>query len=149
MCGKFFFKNSVFPGEIQCHKCYEELIHQRFPLFEKKIYCLSPPNLWGIIRNSELDIHKKHRYQQHSAEWRWFLVEKIWQSSKRKKMSKVIWNISSIWDKLQVLKCFPGGASGKEPACQCRRFKRCSFNPSVRKIPWRRARQPTYTSILA
>ena len=24
---------------------------------------------------------------------------------------------------------FLGGASGKEPACQCRRYKRCGFNP--------------------
>ena len=31
-----------------------------------------------------------------------------------------------------------GGASGKEPACQCRRFKRHRFDPWVRKIPWRR-----------
>ena len=38
---------------------------------------------------------------------------------------------------------FPGGASGKEPACQCRRQKRCGFHPWVRKLPWRRARQPT------
>ena len=30
--------------------------------------------------------------------------------------------------------------SGKEPACQCRRRK---FDPWVRKIPWRRKRQPT------
>ena len=30
---------------------------------------------------------------------------------------------------------FPGGASGKEPACQCRRCKRYQFNPWVRKIP--------------
>ena len=35
---------------------------------------------------------------------------------------------------------FPGGASGKEPACQCRRSR---FNPWVRKIPWRRKWQPT------
>ena len=34
---------------------------------------------------------------------------------------------------------FPGGASGKEPVCQCRRCKRCRFNPWVRKIPWRKA----------
>ena len=32
---------------------------------------------------------------------------------------------------------------GKEPACQCRRPKRHGFDPWVRKIPWRRARQPT------
>ena len=38
---------------------------------------------------------------------------------------------------------FPGGTSGKEPACQHRRHKRAGFNPCVRKIPWRRAWQPT------
>ena len=51
-----------------------------------------------------------------------------------------------------VLKCFlmflricggSGGASGKEPTCQCRRHKRRGFNPRVGKIPWRRAWQPT------
>ena len=40
-------------------------------------------------------------------------------------------------------KGFPGGTSGKELACQCRRHKRCRFDPLVRKIPWRRAWQPT------
>ena len=35
------------------------------------------------------------------------------------------------------------GASGKEPACQCRRCKRCRFNPWVGKIPWRKAWQHT------
>ena len=38
---------------------------------------------------------------------------------------------------------FPGGASGKEPTYQYRRHKRRGFNPWVRKIPWRRAWQPT------
>ena len=38
---------------------------------------------------------------------------------------------------------FPGGASGKEPACQCRRPKRHGLDPWVRKIPWRSAWQPT------
>ena len=32
---------------------------------------------------------------------------------------------------------FPGGASGKKSACQCRRHKRRRFNPWVRKIPLR------------
>ena len=36
----------------------------------------------------------------------------------------------------------PGGTSGKEPACQCRRCKNCRFNPWVGQIPWRRAWQP-------
>ena len=30
---------------------------------------------------------------------------------------------------------FPGGTSGKEPACQCRRCKGCEFDPWVRKSP--------------
>ena len=37
----------------------------------------------------------------------------------------------------------PGDASGKKPACQCRRCKRCGLDPWVGKIPWRRAWQPT------
>ena len=37
----------------------------------------------------------------------------------------------------------PGGASGKESACQCRRCKRCGFDPWVGKISWRRKWQPT------
>ena len=39
--------------------------------------------------------------------------------------------------------CFPGGASSKEPACQCSRHKRSGFDPWVGKIPWRKAWQPT------
>ena len=38
---------------------------------------------------------------------------------------------------------FPGGISGKEPTCQCRRHKRHRFNPWVGKVPWRRKWQPT------
>ena len=38
---------------------------------------------------------------------------------------------------------FPGGVSGKEPACQRRRHKRHWFDPWVWKISWRRAPQPT------
>ena len=47
------------------------------------------------------------------------------------------------WMVLPSILGLPGGASGKEPGCPCRRHKRCGFSPSVRKIPWRRAWQPT------
>ena len=30
---------------------------------------------------------------------------------------------------------FPGGASGKEPTCQCKRHKRRGFDPWVGKSP--------------
>ena len=46
--------------------------------------------------------------------------------------------------------CTPGGLprwlSGKEPTCQCRRWRR-GFHPWVGKIPWRRAQQPTPVSL--
>ena len=43
----------------------------------------------------------------------------------------------------RILRVFPDGASGKESACQCRRCKRCRFDPWVGKIPWKTAWQPT------
>ena len=44
--------------------------------------------------------------------------------------------------------CFPGGTSGKVPACQCRRHKRRGFDPWVRKLSWRQG-IATHSSILA
>ena len=45
--------------------------------------------------------------------------------------------------KLQETADFPGGASGKEYARQCRRHQSYRFDPWVGKIPWRRAWHPT------
>ena len=42
---------------------------------------------------------------------------------------------------------FPGGASGKESVCQCRRTKRHGFNTWVGKIPWRRRRKRQATPV--
>ena len=52
------------------------------------------------------------------------------------------WGVTSSFMPTRILS-FPGGTSGKEPACQCRRHKRHQFDPWVRKIPWRKARPPT------
>ena len=38
---------------------------------------------------------------------------------------------------------FPGGSVVKESTCQCRRHKRCRYDPWVQKIPWSRKWQPT------
>jgi len=46
-----------------------------------------------------------------------------------------------------LLRCFPGGTSGKELSCQCRRSKRRGFDPWVRRIPWRMAWQSTPVSL--
>ena len=42
------------------------------------------------------------------------------------------------WFWSQSVKCYRGGTSGKEPACQFRRHKRHGFNPWVGKITWRK-----------
>ena len=46
------------------------------------------------------------------------------------------------------LRSFPGGASGKESSCQCRRHKRLRCSRCVGKIPWRRVWQPTPVFLL-
>ena len=43
---------------------------------------------------------------------------------------------------------FPGGASSIEPACPCRRCKRCRLDPWVRKIPQRKHGNPLQYSCL-
>ena len=53
--------------------------------------------------------------------------------------------IQNLGGPLCVCTGFPGGASGKEPACQCRRPKRRWFDPWVGKILWR---QPTPVLLL-
>ena len=55
------------------------------------------------------------------------------------KQTQVLFNCIAM----RVYAGFPGGTSGKEPDCRCRRRKRLGFDPWVGKIPWRRARQPT------
>ena len=47
------------------------------------------------------------------------------------------------WCFLGYKRDFSGGASGKDPSCQCRSHKRCRVDLWVRKIPWREAWQPT------
>ena len=67
------------------------------------------------------------------------------------------WGSESQWDRFPNDHCgcyidnelsdikypLPGGTSGKESVCQCRRCKRPRFDPWVGKIPWSRKWQPT------
>ena len=47
------------------------------------------------------------------------------------------------WLRLIIFKGLSWWLSGKEYAWQCRNHRKHGFNPRVRKIPWRRAWQPT------
>ena len=51
--------------------------------------------------------------------------------------------VAQILNHLCEMGELPRRLNHKEPACQCRRHRRCLFSPRVRKIPWRRAEQPT------
>ena len=53
---------------------------------------------------------------------------------------KVVWTLMFF---IEMGWGFPGGTSGKEPACQYRKHKRRGFDSWVGKIPWRRKWQPT------
>ena len=61
--------------------------------------------------------------------------------NKSSKSISIFQSITLIMSFLWFSVGFPGDASGKELACQCRRSKRHRFNPWVKKIPWRRKRQ--------
>ena len=60
-----------------------------------------------------------------------------------KQIRKIFHYIHTLKLEISDLKNFPGGASGKESACTCRRHKRYCFDLWVGKIPWSRSRQAT------
>ena len=67
---------------------------------------------------------------------------------KKKFLTKIRTYLTRGWNCINISKVpwsLPSGPSGKEPACQCKRLR---FNPWVRKIPWRRAWQPTPAFLL-
>ena len=42
----------------------------------------------------------------------------------------------------------PGGSVVKSLPCQCRKHRKCEFNPWVGEIPWRRKRPSTLVFLL-
>ena len=50
-------------------------------------------------------------------------------------LSIALWNDDLVLFRPVIRMGFPGGASGREPACQCRRYKKCGFDPWVGKVP--------------
>ena len=80
-----------------------------------------------------------HRGRSHITQCHFFKIQKkILHAFRIKTLQKIdtLGNVS-----------FPGGGSGKEPTCQCRRRKKCEFHPWVGKKPWRRAGYPIPLSL--
>ena len=60
----------------------------------------------------------------------------------RTEETKLEKRLREYWTRCQKSNMVFQVASGKEPACQCRRLRRCGCDPWVRKIPWSRKWQP-------
>ena len=56
--------------------------------------------------------------------------------------------LSKQKNKMKPQSKFPRWLTGKEYACQCRRHRRCGFNPWVRRSPWGRNENPFQYSCL-
>ena len=81
----------------------------------------------------------------HEFWWYRLSIIGVWRRDWRVVVCWVITFFFSVITFLDILSSigFPGGLSGKEPACQCRRRKRYGFDPWVERNPWRNAQQPT------
>ena len=78
-----------------------------------------------------------------SLQWVWASSRNWWWTGKPGVLQSMgLQRVGLDWA-TEVKVDFRSSASVKEPACQCRRHKHCGSNPSVGKIPWRRAWQPT------
>ena len=93
----------------------------------------------GICTHTPIHVHHIviHSSQENS------LNIGFWMNEYRNCGSCSEWNITQPWERRKFCHLQQHSISVKEPACQCRRCKRCGFNSWVGKIPWRRAGQPT------
>ena len=105
-------------------------------------------NIKNMYKRTEAAISKRRRKANQEQSWRVNLGKgesKDDQGSRHSKVKEKLGEIvSGDHDSIEVeLYSFvyglPRWFGGKEPACQCKRLKRCKFNPWVRTIPW----QPT------
>ena len=78
----------------------------------------------------------------------WNAIVDLWARKQRLENYVLKHHMRKFWNK--IFKAilvnhlgFPGGASTKEPTCQCRRLRRHGFDSWVRKISWKRAGIPT------
>ena len=118
----------------------EELTHW------KRLWCWE-----GLRAGGEGDDREWDGWMAELTQWTWVWVNSgSWWWTGRPGVLRFhgvakSWTQLRDWTELNWWSCqgFPGGTSGKEPTCQCRRQKRVELVPWLRKIPWRRAWQPT------
>ena len=146
----------------------ESILHIRWPKYWNFSFSISPSNEWEVVptqfqcnanlSNFSPKFGLKVGMQPNSG-WK-DMKRAVWSLEKATSCSTgstpTSYHLSSssgsghAWEEAKT--CYriwasvgglPDGAGGKEPDCQCRRCKRCGFDPWARKITWRRTWQPT------
>ena len=103
--------------------------------------------LTNVVKKQTSKCGSKSGYYFHSPSFRSWLLEAL---STEKIMTfstiislKIFWRGPFLKSLLNLLLGLPRCHSSKESTCQCRRRKRCGFNPWVRNVPWSRKWQPS------
>ena len=108
-----------------------------------------PQETWVQSLGYEDPLEKEKATHSSILAWRipWTEESGGLQSKGSQSWRQLKWHSKHSWILLKhgfrVSLMLPGDAGGKEPPSQCRRCKTCGFDPWIRKIPWRRAWQPT------
>ena len=114
--------------------------------------CLESPMDRGACWASAHEIAEnrtqlKQLKQKHEKQFIYFDFNKRFISKRLIEGKRILYKIQ----KCITVQCLVGllrWLSGEEPAYQCKRHRRCRFDPSVIKIPWRRACNPLQYSCL-
>ena len=101
------------------------------------IYFTGGQTVWRHLCGNETLLSGEHHGNSHMKGWGKTLGEPGLPSTG---LHRVRHNWSNLAAAAAYLLGFPGGSTGKETTCQWRRL---GFKPWARKIPWRRAWQPT------
>ena len=108
----------------------ELALHIRWPKYWSFSFSISPSNEYSSLITFRIN---------------WFYLSPL--SPRDSQESSPTWQFETINSLMLSLlyspTLFPGGASGKQPTCQCRRPKRLGFDLRVAKILWTRKWQPT------
>ena len=138
-------------SDLTSSSCYTEYVFERFSSPHNKWHI--PSNFIEMLRNGSLNAyclpgcvtHDEFTYQHQVYQllhYRPFAL-------KKKKGKPRGCQLPSLQLTLGLLRSaflppasstpgFPGGLAVRNPPAKARRLKRCSFNPWVGKIPWRR-----------
>ena len=157
VCGDSHTLFSVFPSISACSTCNTSFGGYRVILKYRLLLCFWTFLGWRLALSSMPRYFPQMPSEKHVIIIAVLLVLSL---KKKKMFSSNGWKISNATF-IHFLKCvcflfhkvewldskglsFPGGTSGKEPICQCRKCRRPRFDPwIIRKIPWRREWQPT------